>query len=58
MRIHCEGTGRGQTALEYLLIIAGILLVVVTVILFVTGAVIQAPQNQITNVSNWLAPVK
>ena len=49
---------RGQTALEYILIIAGIVVLVMVVILAVSGTVILGPQNGILNNMNYINPVK
>ena len=49
---------RGQTALEYILIIAGIVVLVMVVILVVSGTVIQGSQGGILGNMRFINPAK
>lgn len=48
---------RGQTALEYILIVSGVLIVVLVIILAVT-TVINGPQTGINETLNTLRPIR
>jgi uncharacterized protein (UPF0333 family) len=49
---------RGQTALEYILIIAGVIVIVLVVILIVRGQIIGPSQNSSANALNTIGPIR